>query len=82
MEPLHKELHESATYVLNLMKTDPAQAQEYYQKTILSNLTTLVGLLDDVVEHGTELSEASSVKKPFELCAIQQLEDLFWRLSA
>jgi len=62
MEPLHKELHESATYVLNLMKTDPAQAQEYYQKTILSNLTTLVGLLDDVVEHGTELSEASSVK--------------------
>jgi len=46
--------------VLELMKTDPAQAQEYYQKTILSNLTTLVGLLDDVVEHGTELSEASS----------------------
>ena len=60
MEPLHKKLHESATYVLELMKTDPAQAQEYYQKTILSNLTTLVGLLDDVVEHGTELSEASS----------------------
>lgn len=62
MEPLHKELHESATYVLNLMKTDPEEAQEYYQKTILSNLTTLVGMLDDVVEHGTELSKDSSAQ--------------------
>lgn len=60
MEPLHKELHESAAYVLNLMKTDPEQAQEYYQKTILSNLTTLVGMLDDVVNYATELSDASS----------------------
>lgn len=60
MEPLHKELHESAAYALELMKTDPEQAQEYYQKTILSNLTTLVGLLDDVVDYGTTLSETSS----------------------
>lgn len=60
MKPLHKELHESASYVLELMQTEPEQAQEYYQETILSNLTTLVGLLDDVVDYGTELSDASS----------------------
>ena len=53
LEPLHKEIHESATHVLNLLKTSPAQAQEYYQKTILSNITTLVGKLDKIVEMET-----------------------------
>lgn len=60
MEPLHKELHQSATYVLNLMKTDPEEAQKYYQQTIQSNLSTLVGLLDQVVERGTTLSNTST----------------------
>ncbi|MDE7198016.1 MAG: CZB domain-containing protein [Lachnospiraceae bacterium] len=60
LEPLHKELHESATYVLELYETDPAQAQAYYQDTIMSNLSVLVGLLDQVVERGTELNEISA----------------------
>ncbi len=59
MEPLHKELHESATYVLDLMKTSPEQAQEYYQNTIQTNLATLVGMLDQVVERGSKLNEES-----------------------
>ena len=54
MEPLHKEIHESATYVLELLKTNPAQAQDYYQKTILTNLATLVGHLDNVVQNQTD----------------------------
>ncbi|MCI8939748.1 MAG: hypothetical protein HFH12_07085 [Dorea sp.] len=53
IEPLHKELHESASYVLELLKTDPQAAQEYYQKTIQGNLSTLVGLLDEVVAEVT-----------------------------
>lgn len=60
LEPLHKELHESAIYVLELYKTDPAQAQAYYQDTIMSNLSVLVGLLDQVVERGTQLNEIST----------------------
>lgn len=60
LEPLHKELHESAVYVLELSKTDLNQAQEYYQETILSNLSVLVGLIDEVVERGTVLNEAST----------------------
>lgn len=59
LEPLHKELHESAIYVLELSKTDPEQAQNYYQDTILSNLGTLVGLLDEVIERGTVLNDVS-----------------------
>lgn len=59
LEPLHKELHESATYVLELLETNPQQAQAYYQETIQSNLTTLVGILDEVVERGTALNEES-----------------------
>ena len=59
LEPLHKQLHESAIYVLDLYATDPTQAQAYYQETIMSNLGVLVGLLDQVVERGTELNEIS-----------------------
>ena len=50
LEPLHKELHKSAVYVLDLKETSPVQARLYYQETIQSNLTTLVGKLDQVVE--------------------------------
>lgn len=59
LEPLHKELHGSAVHVLELYETDPAQAQAYYQDTITSNLTVLVGLLDQVVDRGMELDAAS-----------------------
>lgn len=57
MEPLHRELHESSVYVLKLMETDPNQAQDYYQKTLLTNLGILVNLLDSVIERGTLLNE-------------------------
>ena len=60
LEPLHKELHQSAVYVLGLLETDPEQAQKYYQETIQSNLSVLVGLLDDVIEQGTILNNAST----------------------
>lgn len=59
LEPLHKELHESAAYVLELLKTEPEQAYAYYQETIMGNLNVLVGLLDQVVERGTVLNEES-----------------------
>ena len=59
LEPLHKELHESAIYVLDLSEQDPEQAQKYYNETIQSNLNVLVGLLDEVIERGTVLNDAS-----------------------
>ncbi len=62
MEPLHKELHSSATYVLQLLETDPAAASAYYQSTIQANLGTLVGLLGQVVERGQVL-EADCVQR-------------------
>ncbi len=76
IEPLHKSLHESAVYVLNLMKTNPNQAQTYYQNTILSNLTTLVGKLDEIVEQEKKLSEESmalmttSIQDMYRFCGI------------
>ena len=62
LEPLHKELHESATLVLDMLKDNPAEAQAYYQDTIQSNLNVLVGLLDEVVEQGTNLSNESTAQ--------------------
>lgn len=50
IEPLHKELHASAGTALEIYKTDAEQAQLYYRETILPNLNTLVGLLDQTVE--------------------------------
>lgn len=60
LEPLHEELHQSAVYVLELQKTDPKQAQEYYQEKIQGNLGVLVGLLDQVIEQGAILNSAST----------------------
>ena len=59
MEPLHKQLHESAVHALDLLTVNAPEAQAYYQDTISANLTTLVGLLDEVVERGTVLNEDS-----------------------
>lgn len=62
LEPLHKELHESATAVLEQLKNDPEQAQDYYQETIQGNLSTLVGYLGEVVERASSLNEESKLK--------------------
>lgn len=56
IEALHKELHGSASTALELYANDESAAQEYYQGTIQPNLTTLVGLLDKVVERGEALT--------------------------
>ena len=48
LEPLHRELHQSAVYVLEMKESDPVQAQLYYQNTIQANLATIVGKLDQV----------------------------------
>lgn len=59
IEPLHRQLHGSASKVLEMHKTSPEEAGEYYQTTIQSNLVTLVGLLDKVIERGEVLRTES-----------------------
>lgn len=60
IEPLHKELHESAGNALELLKTDPVQAQEYYQNTIRTNLAVLVEDLEKIVDESEKMVEESS----------------------
>ncbi len=60
IEPMHKELHESASYALELLKTDPEAARDYYQTTIRTNLATLVANLEEIVEEGAKLNEEST----------------------
>ncbi len=57
IEPLHKELHSSASYVLGMLAEKPEEAQAYYQETIQGNLATLVGYMDQVVERTTVISD-------------------------
>lgn len=87
IQPLHEELHESAIHVLDLLKTNPEQAQAYYQNTILSNLSTLVGYLDQIVEIGTQKSEESTAQMQQMiltmniLCGVCLVVALFFLLS-
>ena len=60
IQPLHKQLHQSVGEVQSLMSASPARAQQYYQDTIQSNLTTLVGKLDKVIDRATSLNETST----------------------
>ena len=62
LEPLHKELHESATEVLTMLESNTPRAQSYYQQTILTNLNTLVGMMDQVVERSQLLNEESQTQ--------------------
>ena len=56
LEPLHRQLHESSVDVLATLRTNPTQARSYYQNTIQSNLSTLVGMLDQVVSRAQTMS--------------------------
>lgn len=81
LEPLHKELHESASYVLELMKTDPKRAQDYYQETIQGNLTSLVGYLDEVVEEGTKLKVECETRMERTLHIVQIISGICFFLA-
>lgn len=52
IEPLHRELHASAGTALELYANSSVRGQQYYLETIQTNLTKLVGLLDQVVDRG------------------------------
>ena len=60
IEPLHQELHASAGVALDQYQSSHAEAQQYYQDTILSTLANLVSLLDQVVDRGEVLSTECS----------------------
>lgn len=60
IETLHKELHSSAVYALDMYKDSPEDARNYYRETIQSNLTTLVGMLDEIIARGEDLSAVST----------------------
>lgn len=59
LEPLHKQLHASASEALNKLGANSYQAQAYYQDEVFGNLSTLVSYLDDVVERGEVMSADS-----------------------
>ena len=84
MEPLHKELHESAILALEQYRTNPATAQNYYQNTILKNLSTLVGKLDSVVEESAAISaeNAASMERTITMMHITSVIGLSLSLIA
>lgn len=80
LEPLHKQLHESSVYVLDMLEKSPQEAQKYYQETISSNLTVLVGKLNDVVTRSEELNTESSEKVDKEIRTMLIFSYVFFAL--
>ena len=62
IEPLHRELHASAGTALELYAESSAKGQQYYLETIQTNLTKLVGLLDQVVDRGSVLTQEANAR--------------------
>ncbi|MCM1054261.1 MAG: methyl-accepting chemotaxis protein [Bacteroides sp.] len=61
IEPLHEELHKSAVTALEMLETNPDGVYDYYNGTIQATLNSLVGLLDNVIEISTTLSDQSDL---------------------
>lgn len=70
-EPLHKSLHSSAQKALEMNKTDPVAAREFFQTEISSNLGTLIGILDKVTARATVLNEEAAEKMDATITAMQ-----------
>ena len=62
IEPLHKELHQSANHALEMLQSNHVQAEAYYQVAIQADIANLIGLLGKVIDRGTELSEAGTAR--------------------
>ena len=60
IKPMHKQLHQSVAEVQKMMGANPTQAQEYYQTTIQSDLSALVGKLDQVIDRSNTLNDDST----------------------
>ncbi len=77
LEPLHRQLLISASDVLATYAENPAAAQQYYRESIQANLTTLVGLLDNVIERTRELSEQAAAETQQLLTVLEGLTLVF-----
>lgn len=81
LEPLHKELHNSVTHVIDLLKQNPATAQAYYQNTIQMNVGKLVELLKQVVSNSERLRQQSIIRVEQTVQQMQILSGIFFLLS-
>lgn len=57
IEPIHKEIHESATTVINLKKTNQAQAEKYYEEHTKINIDTLVSKLETIIDTCQQIND-------------------------
>lgn len=81
LEPLHKELHNSVTQVIDVLKQNPAAAQAYYQNTIQMNVGKLVELLKQVVSNSERLRQQSIIRVEQTVQQMQILSGIFFLLS-
>lgn len=51
MIPIHQEIHTSAEKLLDLHKTNPQQAKESYINEVRPNISSLIALLDQLIEY-------------------------------
>ena len=81
LEPIHKKLHESAAYAINLMASDPDAAQDYYNNTIRTNVDEVVEKLGGILERTEQLSVEHNQQKASVVQSIQRWNTIAFVLS-
>lgn len=71
LEPLHKNLHESAKHALTLMETDLDAAQNYYNQTIQTNVDNVVQKLGQILSRAEKITQNGEVQKAGAIRTIQ-----------
>ncbi len=81
LEPIHKNLHESAIQALNMLKVDPKAAQEYYNVTIKKEVENVVAKLNEVNARADELRIEGFEQKNHTIKTIQLVVVICFVLS-
>lgn len=81
IEPIHKELHGYAQDTINLLKTNPEQAQQFYEQNIRITVEDLITRLDKIIEKSEANAAESEQKMNSVINTVSILSTIFFILS-
>lgn len=81
IEPIHKELHGYAEETINLIKTNPAKAKQFYEQTVQTTVGNLITKLDKIIEKSEENATVSGQKMNNVINIVAVLSTIFFIIS-
>lgn len=81
IEPIHKQLHGYAESTINLIKTNPQQAQQFYQQNVQTTVQNLLTKLDKIIEKSEANATESEQKMNSVIAVVGVLSTIFFIIS-